>query len=475
MRKITSLIALLILVTMNAFGQQVPSYNQFFFNPALYNPSFIGQSGYTEANINHRQQWVGIEGAPVTTNVNIQTPLSERLAFGLVLYSDKLGLITTYETTAGFSYNINLGPTSRLSFGLTAGVGRNEIEFVNNDPAYANALDRSFYFSGQFGVNFTLNRLTVGFALPQLMESQFAQEKNFEEIGLEATKLTFSSVSYKFDLGQKLTLEPTIFYQSDEKSIDQLGGLAAITYNDLFWVGGGYREEQGANGFAGFTINEFIKVGYAYEFAPAAISSELGDGTHEFQVSIKLGKNKRQKNKTIVSNEVIPTRKTDNIGKRSEVIDKEEAEETAGIQPITKEGLIHTDEANKAINNKEVAPEEKEEDVPVIQKKYVTELEERLYDEDEAAKKEKVIKPGELAPGFYVIVGTYQSKQNAESYAAQVRASGYYVSVGFNPATSLNYVYIKHSEDFDSASEVRNQIRKIYEFEFQEAWILNIK
>lgn len=466
MRTVTSLITLLFLATISALGQQVPSYNQFFFNPALYNPSFIGQSGYTEANINHRQQWVGIEGAPVTTNVNIQTPLSERLALGLVLYSDKLGLITTYETTAGLSYNVNLGPASRLSFGLTAGVGRNEIEYVDNDPAYANALDKSFYFSGQFGVNFTMNRLTVGFALPQLMESQFAQEENFEEIGLEATRLTFSSVSYKFDLGQKITLEPTVFYQSDEKSIDQLGGLAAITYNNLFWVGGGYREEQGANGFLGFNINEFIKVGYAYEFAPAATSSELSNGTHEFQVGIKLGKNKRQKTKTIVSKEADPSPQIDDI-KENELVVTEPEEEKEGEQieigPTT-------------TNSREEEPEE----IEVVQKEYITELEGQPYtetatEETEPEEEERIVKPGELAPGYYVIVGAYQSRQNAESYAAQVRSSGYYVSVGINPATGLNYVYIKQTQDFDSATKARDQIRKIYEFEFREAWILNIK
>ncbi|MTI27150.1 PorP/SprF family type IX secretion system membrane protein, partial [Fulvivirga kasyanovii] len=438
MRTTTSLITLLFLTTISALGQQVPSYNQFFFNPALYNPSFIGQSGYTEANINHRQQWVGIEGAPVTTNVNIQTPLSERLALGLILYSDKLGLLTTYETTAGLSYNINLGPASRLSFGLTAGVGRNEIEFVDNDPAYANALDKSFYFSGQFGVNFTMNRLTVGFALPQLMESQFAQEENFEEIGLEATKLTFSSVSYKFDIGQKITLEPTVFYQSDEKSIDQLGGLAAITYDNLFWVGGGYREEQGANGFVGFNINEFIKVGYAYEFAPAATSSELSDGTHEFQVSIKLGKNKRQKTKTIVSKEADPSPQIDDI-KENELVETEPEEEKEE-EPIEK--------VTRTTNNRQEEPEEEEEEeeIEVVQKEYITELEGQSYTEtedevSEPEKEERIIKPGELAPGYYVIVGAYQSRQNAESYASQVRSSGYYVSVGVNPATGLNYVY----------------------------------
>lgn len=465
MRKTISPIALFLLAAVNAIGQQVPSYNQFFFNPVLYNPSFIGQSGYTEANINHRQQWVGIEGAPITTNVNIQTPLSEKLALGLVLYSDKLGLISTYETTAGLSYNVNLGPSSRLSFGLTAGVGRNDIEYVNNDPAYANALDKSFYFSGQFGVNFTMNRLTVGFALPQLMESQFAREEDFDEIGLEATRLTFSSVSYKFDVGPKITLEPTVFYQSDEKSINQLGGLAAISYNDLFWVGGGYREEQGANGFVGFNINKFIKIGYAYEFAPAAVATELSNGTHEFQIGIRLGENKRQKTKILTSDEVQLSPDGNNTRHEEHVAEPIEEKKE---EPVVKK--VEPQTINKP---------QKEEQNEIVQKKDVTEPEQppltTTEDDTEPVKEERVVKPGELGPGYYVVVGAYQSRQNAESYARKVRSSGYYVQIGLNPETNLNYVYIKQTQDFDSAAKIRDDIRKIYEFEFREAWILNIK
>lgn len=452
MKNIFLSIAAFLLVTSCVVGQQFTSYNQFFSNPALYNPSFLGQSGYTELNINHRQQWMGIEGAPVTTNANIQAPLSDKFALGLVLFSDKLGLITTYETTAGLSYNIKMGPSSRLAFGLTAGVGRNEIEFINNDPAYANALDKSFYFSGQFGLNFTMDRLTVGFSLPQLMESQFAREENFDEIGLEATRLTFSSIAYRFDLGPKVTLEPTVFYQSDQKTVDQLGGLVAVTYNELFWFGGGYRQEQGANAFVGFNINDFIKVGYAYEFAPAAIASELNNGTHEFQIGIRLGKKNKREVKTLVSNDIIP--------------ETEQPEEDEPVdEPIEEEIVIEETTSDP------IQKEEPEETISETEEEQLNQPEE----EETPEEKPRVVKPGELAPGYYVVVGAYHSKANAETYMRSVRASGYHVSIGYYPETGLNYIYIKHTQDKDMAIKVRNEIRKIYEFEFREAWVLDVK
>ena len=450
-------------------GQQMPSYNQFFSNRALYNPSFIGQSGYTEFNINHRQQWMGIDGAPVTTNVNFQTPVSDKFALGVILYSDKLGLISKYEATAGLSYKVDINSNSSLRFGLTAGAGRNDIEYINDDPAYANALDNSFYFSGQFGVNYNYKRFTLGFSLPQLMESEFAQEKNFEELGLKATQLTFTTASYQFDLTSKITLEPTLFYQSDSETIDQWGALAMVTYNDLFWVGGGYRQEQGANGFLGFNVNNMISVGYAYEFAPAAVASELSNGTHEFQLGIKLGK-KRNKKDVIVNNE-------SPVILEPQVTQEVEPDEEKDIeQPKTKNRNRKEESRKSEIeayfdkDEEKTQPEEKTNETEEIE----ASNDELKEDEIEPVKVREP-KPGELAPGYYVIVGAYENPQNADAYIRQVKGSGYGVTRGLYPETGLNYVYIKRSDDFNSALKVRNEIRKIFEFEFREAWILHVK
>lgn len=445
---------LLVIITGTAvLGQQVPSYNQFFFNPSIYNPSFFGQSGYTELNINHRQQWVGIEGAPVTSNVNFQAPLSDQLALGVILFSDKRGLITTYESTVGLSYSLKLGPESRLAFGLTAGVGRNDIDFTLNDQAVSRALEKSFYASGQFGVNYTYNRLTIAFALPQLVESQFLKENHFDELGIEAAKLTFSSVSYKFNLSYNVTLEPTIFYQSDKDGVDQLGGLAVVKYNDTFWAGGGYKDELGANAFVGFNVNDFIKVGYSYDFAPE-IATELGEGTHEFQIGIRLGKTNKRAPKVIVAKEPdVP------------VISEEEDEEE-----VTKEEPVEA--LQEDVNPQITEEEEVSKEEPIVEE----EIKEPIVEPEEPAKEEVIAyKPGEMQPGYYVVVGAYRSKQNAEVYLNKVKAAGYQVAMGYQSATQLNYIYTLNSPDRYSAMMERAKIRMIHRFEFDEAWILTIQ
>ncbi|ELR73351.1 hypothetical protein C900_04203 [Fulvivirga imtechensis AK7] len=455
--KRTLALLLITFVCTLASGQQMPVYNQFFFNPALYNPSFIGQSGYTEANVNHRQQWVGVEGAPVTTNINFQVPLSRKLALGAVLYSDTRGLLSTYETSAGLSYGVELSRMSRLSFGLTVGVGRNDIDFVITDRALTNTLDKSYYMAGQFGMSLNIEKLTLGFSLPRLVESKFLQEYHFEELGIEATKITFSSLGYKFDLGPRVQLEPVVFYQTDEKSKNQLGGLAVLTYDNLIWIGGSYKQDVGANAFLGLNVNNFLKVGYSYEFAPEVVTG-FGNGTHEFQLGIRLGK--KNKRESIIPS---PTSKPK----------KPQVEENAIAEPEEED---EEEETVTEVEDKEVEEPEQ----TFIEEEYEEEGPDEVIPITEPAdepiiKTEKTDPVAGMKPGYYVVVGAYRSKQNAESYIKNLRSYGYEALSGYSPQRELNYVYIRFSEDRTTAIEARNQIRKISRFEFKDAWILQVE
>ena len=40
----------------------------------------------------HRTQWVGLEGAPITNNVSIHTPINGgNMGLGLSIFNDKIG------------------------------------------------------------------------------------------------------------------------------------------------------------------------------------------------------------------------------------------------------------------------------------------------------------------------------------------------------------------------------------------------
>ena len=52
------------------FSQQDPQITHNMFNKFMYNPAVAGAYPELHATLLHRSQWVGLEGAPNTSNLN---------------------------------------------------------------------------------------------------------------------------------------------------------------------------------------------------------------------------------------------------------------------------------------------------------------------------------------------------------------------------------------------------------------------
>src|SRR5688500_17851825 len=108
-------------------AQNYTVYNSYYINPYLYNPAEAA-TDYTYIFVNHRQQWMNIEGAPLLTTVNFNTMLdNSHSALGVKLSSFKRGLLNTSDVNLTYAYGIGLSEKSRLYFALSAGAITNNI------------------------------------------------------------------------------------------------------------------------------------------------------------------------------------------------------------------------------------------------------------------------------------------------------------------------------------------------------------
>ena len=74
------------------------------FNGLFINPAYAGSMEVLDVMAIYRAQWVGLEGAPNTANISINSPFrQEQYAMGLVLSDDRLGLSNTFNVTPSFS------------------------------------------------------------------------------------------------------------------------------------------------------------------------------------------------------------------------------------------------------------------------------------------------------------------------------------------------------------------------------------
>src|SRR5690242_5725627 len=61
-----------------ALGQQQPHYTQYIINNYIINPAITGIENYTDIKLSHRNQWVGLQDAPVTTYLTIHKPIGKK-------------------------------------------------------------------------------------------------------------------------------------------------------------------------------------------------------------------------------------------------------------------------------------------------------------------------------------------------------------------------------------------------------------
>ena len=81
----------LLLCSIPANAQQDPQYTQYMYNPSNINPAYAGSRGVTSIFALHRTQWVGLDGAPVTSAASIHAPVGKNVGLGFSFMNDKIG------------------------------------------------------------------------------------------------------------------------------------------------------------------------------------------------------------------------------------------------------------------------------------------------------------------------------------------------------------------------------------------------
>jgi len=479
-----------VLVT-DLFCQQIPVYNHFYNNPYLYNPAFAGADGGLTAALTHRQQWVGIEDAPVVTNFSIHKPFKLGLSFGLNFTNDQRGILSTSTGLITAGYGVGLGGAN-LRFGISGGIGTNSLDLdelgMFSDPVLTNAVDNNLFVDGNAGIALTTRNLNLGFSLPRIFETPFISEDDFSEVEIDPTDAFIAHGSYRYYFpGSPVGIEPAFIFRSQQDIPSQFEGAGIIHLMDLVWVGASYRQDFGLSGLLGVEIGDLLEVSYAYEPAGDQVSG-FSDGSHEFQVKISFGKKKR------------PTAKKD-----EDLEEEKEKKSTAEIMAERRRKLRARRDSLEAI--KKAREAEKEQTVvttPDEDVETTPEVEEFIEDDETAASEEKTetehpkvirkedgriildagdepvrVKRGDhrfdLDHGIYVVVGVFEFTENAIKYSDQL--FGRYeimTEYGFSSDTEYWYVYtMRTPNDYQAAVEERTQIRKTPKL--SDVWILIVE
>ena len=297
-------------------AQEIPVYNHFYNTPYLLNPAEAGIYPYTHFSLNHRQQWRGVEGAPVVSTLTFESPFDyKKWALGATIRNFNRGLLSTTDFLATYAYTVYLNSQTTLHFGLSAGLTNNSIDMSQvsdlSDPAISGFLDNNMQPISNFGIKLgTPSGFNLGVSLPRLFKPQYTNAANFEldnfspidevivmayyKRYMESRIVTRRRGRYKRRVKIEDTYAPLQFYMLYHYS--QIAGqrieaTATLNLNENIWIGGSYRLNYGASGIFGFTIKN-VSFSYAYEPASKMVSG-FAQGSHEVQLKINIGDKKK--------------------------------------------------------------------------------------------------------------------------------------------------------------------------------------
>ncbi len=159
------------------FAQQAPIFSQFFYNKMLSNPGAAGSNGLPCLTAFHRQQWAGLEGAPITQALSFNSPvLAERVGLGLTLMNDHIGFFNSTFAQAAYAYRVALAG-GHLGIGMHASLLRHEADMGQVRTISGTVtglgeqmLDPSMQMNVGMGAHFENERFFVGVAVPQVLD-----------------------------------------------------------------------------------------------------------------------------------------------------------------------------------------------------------------------------------------------------------------------------------------------------------------
>lgn len=311
----------LVCCSIAASAQNYPVYNSFYVNPYLYNPAEAATE-FTYVYVTHRQQWMGIEGAPVVSSASFNTLVNEtRAGVGAKITNYKRGLLTTTDFTASYAYGIPLSQkNSWFFFGLSGGLISNTIDMAKvsdpDDPAIANYMANNLQPVANFGMLVrTSTGLNFGVSLPQLFTPGFNSEESFSNTGVSPIDNVFVTAYYKRKVQGKLVnrrkggmrsrvkttestapLELYVNYKYSKTGTNQLEVLGKFNLSSNFWLGASYRMPYGFTGNFGLNFQRFT-FGYSYE-PGSQPEGQFSQGTHDIILGLRLGDQKKFKRAT---------------------------------------------------------------------------------------------------------------------------------------------------------------------------------
>lgn len=296
MKKIIAILVLLF--AFNALNaQQLSLTSQYMMNHYVLNPAIAGTEDFIPINLNIRNQWVNIKGAPVTQSLSAHAYLGKNIGIGGCFFNDVTGPTRRTGMSVSVAYHLRLSKdyTRKLSFGLGGVffqhyVDRNKLTTdVPEDMTILDGFNNQFCPDVNFGIYFSqTEKFYAGFSVLNLFEIKKDLFALSNRIKNPIKRTYYFNGGYFFNLGRDFGVEPSVLMQFQETTPLQVDINARFSYKKMIWLGASYRIKDAVVMMFVFNMKKFA-IGYSYDLTLSDIKKH-SYGSHEINLTYRIFK-----------------------------------------------------------------------------------------------------------------------------------------------------------------------------------------
>jgi type IX secretion system PorP/SprF family membrane protein len=291
----TKLFSLLVMfISVVSYAQQDAQFTQYMYNTININPAYAGSRGALSIFALHRNQWVGLDGAPVTNTASMNTPINgSNLGLGVSIINDRIGPTNENTISADLSYTIATSETFNLSFGMkaTANLFNLDIDKLNpvnqGDPQFQN-LDNVFNPNIGAGIYYHSDKAYLGLSVPNFIETSRYDDN---DVAIFREKINYYLIGgYVFDFTDSIKFKPAFLTKLVKGAPLQVDLSGNFMFNDTFVLGIAYRWSAAVSAMAGFHVSDSMYIGYGYDLETTNLEN-YNSGSHEIFFRYEIFKN----------------------------------------------------------------------------------------------------------------------------------------------------------------------------------------